>query len=351
MKHLWLACLAAGLLVAGGSALADRPSPVYVNVEQFATMPAGVRYPEGLTADPASGDIFAATFDNTRPNNKLVRFGKNGKVEAVKDFGATPMLGLEFRAGNVYILNFGTSMLQRIPANFDASTPVQDLAKFPSIGPPGPRPALNPDGSSDVITFGSNGFPAANAMVFDKAGNLYVSDSFQGAIYRIANATACPACAVVTIAHDPLLATPGFPPFGANGVSLNADESALFIANTGDNRVLKMPLPSGPIAVFAESVHGADGTLFADGLLWVCANQGDYVVALDANGRPVARAGEFEGINHDGTPRGLLFPASPARVGDWIYVSNLSLPLTPMVGDEPEEDVTRWSISRFHIPH
>jgi hypothetical protein len=86
-------------------------------------------------------------------------------------------------------------------------------------------------------------------------------------------------------------------------------------------------------------------------LLWVCANQGDQVVALNANGRPVVRAGEFEGINHDGTPRGLLFPASPVRVGDWIYVTNLSLPLTAKVGDEPEEDVTRWTISRFHVPN
>jgi hypothetical protein len=74
-------------------------------------------------------------------------------------------------------------------------------------------------------------------------------------------------------------------------------------------------------------------------------------VALDANGRQVIRAGEFEGIRGDGTPRGLLFPASLTAVRGWMYVANLALPLTPMVGDEPEEDVTRWTVSRFPIPH
>jgi hypothetical protein len=33
-----------------------------------------------------------------------------------------------------------------------------------------------------------------------------------------------------------------------------------------------------------------------------------------------------------------------------MYVANLALPLTPAVGDEPEEDVTRWNVGRFRIP-
>ena len=81
----------------------------------------------------------------------------------------------------------------------------------------------------------------------------------------------------------------------------------------------------------------------------MAANQADEVVALDARGRPVARAGSFEGIRGDGAPRGLLFPASLAAEDGWMYVTNLALPLTPMVGDEPEEDVTRWTVSRFRL--
>ena len=359
MRKTWFACLLAGALVIPAFA-DDNDFTVVQNVERFATLPDGVRFPEGIAASPA-GDIFVGTFDagpGARPN-KLIRFSHNGKVGAVKDFDGTPLLGLEYRAGFVYILNFGASQLQRLPANFDESTPVQAVAMFPNIGSPGSRTEQNPDTSSDTITFGSVGFPAPNAMVFDSANNLYVSDSFQGAIYRIANATTCAApCPVVTIKHDPILATAGFPPFGANGLALSPDEKTLFIANTGDDRVLAMNLaapvpPALPFAitVHAESLNGADGLLFTDGRLWVAANQADHIFALNANGRPVVRVGSFEGVGKDGRPDGLLFPASLATVNGFMYVTNLSLPLTAKVGDEPEEDVTRWTVSRFRIPH
>jgi len=103
--------------------------------------------------------------------------------------------------------------------------------------------------------------------------------------------------------------------------------------------------------VFAESINGADGLVFdRQGRLWVCANQNDEVVALNANGRVIARLGSFEGIDRDGAPKGLLFPASPVIVGDEIFVTNLAIALTPAVGDEPEEDVTRWTVSRIKLP-
>ena len=357
MKKAWFACLLAGALSL--PAFADNNNfTVVENVERFATLPDGVRFPEGIAASP-DGDIFVGTFDFGPNPNKLVRFSRNGQVSAVKDFDGTPLLGLEFRAGKVYILNFGTEQLQRLPANFNAATPVETVATFPKIGSPGSRNEGNPDGSQDTITFGSNGKGAPNAMVFDHAGNLYVSDSFQGAIFRIANATTCAApCPVEVISHDPLLATAGFPPFGANGLALSPDEKTLYIANTGDDRVLAMNLgppvpPASPFAitVFAEGINGADGLLFTNGLLWVCANQGDHIFALNAKGRPVVRAGSFQGVRKDGRPEDLLFPASLATVNGFMYVTNLALPLTAAVGDEPEEDVTRWTVSRFRIPH
>jgi sugar lactone lactonase YvrE len=332
-------------------AQASNDGPASGNAAGWANLPAGVRYPEGITANPANGDIFVGTFDFGPNANKLVRFGHNGQVEAQKDFGGQALLGLGFAAGKVYILNFGASKLQRIDPNFTASTAVEDVATFPVIGAPAPRTTGNPDGSSDLITFGSSGMPAPNAMVFDHAGNLYISDSFQGAIFRVANATTCATpCAITTLSHDSQLATAGFPPFGANGLALNAAQNVLYIAVTGDNRVIQMALPGGAITPFAESVHGADGLLFVDGVLWVAANQADQLVALNASGKVIAKVGAFEGIAHDGSPRGLLFPASMVIVDNHMYVTNLALPLTATVGDEPEEDVTRWNIARFANP-
>jgi DNA-binding beta-propeller fold protein YncE len=321
-------------------------------VSHFATLPDGVRFPEGIAANPSNGDIFVGTFDFNSPN-KVLRFSRHGGLSAIKDFGGTPLLGLDFDARHrkLYILNFGASKLQRLPANFDSATPVEDVATFPAIGAPAPRSTGNPDGSADTITFGSSNFPAPNAMTFSRSGSLYVSDSFQGAIYRIDNVATCAKpCFVTLVAQDPLLATAGFPPFGANGIALNADETALFIANTGDNRVLRMDLATTTISVFAESVHGADGlTVDRGGRLWVAANQGDEVVALNENGRVVARVGEFQGIRRDGTPEGLLFPASTVILGEWMYVTNLALPLTGSPA-EWEADVRRWTIARFKLP-
>jgi DNA-binding beta-propeller fold protein YncE len=343
-----------GLAGVTGIVCADNDPGRRDPVEKFAALPDGVRFPEGITANPATHDVYVGTFDFGPNPNKLLRYGRNGQLEAQKDFGGTPLLGLAFdRAhGKVYIANFGASKIQRIAAGFNAGTAVEDVAVIPGIGAPANRSTGNPDGSSDTIIFGSNSFPGPNALEFDQNGNLYVSDSFQGAIFRIDNPHACaPACAVTKVLQDPLLATAGFPPFGANGLALNSDESALFIANTGDDRVLKLDLASLALTVFAESINGADGLAFDEqGRLWVAANQGDELVALNRNGRVVARAGEFEGIRRDGSPDGLLFPASLVIVGNDLFVTNLALPLTAAVGDEPEEDVTRYTISRVRIP-
>jgi sugar lactone lactonase YvrE len=139
------------------------------------------------------------------------------------------------------------------------------VAVIPGIGAPAPRVAGTPDGSVDTITFGS-GARVPNAMLFDGDGSLYISDSFQGAVFKITNPSGClPSCSVETLVHDPLLATAGFPPFGANGLAFDSDESVLFVANTGDDRVLKIrnPHSSAPtVTVFAESINGADGLAF-----------------------------------------------------------------------------------------
>jgi hypothetical protein len=82
----------------------------------------------------------------------------------------------------------------------------------------------------------------------------------------------------------------------------------------------------------------------------VATNQADHVVALDSRGRIVLKAGEFLGVGADGSPQGLLFPASLVISGGSMYVTNLALPLTPAVGDEPEDFVTRWTVSRFPVP-
>lgn len=331
--------------------------PSVVEVEQLASLPADIRHPEGLTADPATGMLYVGTFDARVPeaqrNNRLLRYARDGRLLATRGFGATPITGLAFREEHVYLLNFGASKLQRLPADFGPNTAIEDVATFTRLTPSAPtaREIDNPDGSRDRIDFGSNGLPGINGMTFDLAGNLYVSDSFQGAIYRIASATTCKPCQVETISRDPLLGTANAAlPFGANGLAFDQNEQHLYITNAGDGRLLRMTMPHGAVTVVAESLPGADGLVREGDLYWVAANQADTVLGIDAQGRTRVHAGAFHGIDGDGAPIGLLFPASTAVDGDWMVVVNLALPLTAAQGDEWEESATRWTLSRFAIP-
>lgn len=344
------------LMVSGGPSAVAQPDVVFGQVQPFANLPDGVRQPEGVAANPQNGEIYVGTFDARMParlrNNQLLRYSSDGKLLAQRSFGETPLTGIEFKDGQLYILNFGASKLQRISADFTASSPVEDLLTFTALTPPTPptRHVDNPDGSQDVINFGSAGLPGPNGMVFDRQHNLYISDSFQAAIYRVDQATTCAPCTLSTMVRDPLFATTATLPFGANGLAFNASESVLYINNAGDGRVLRMPMPGGPVSVLAESVFGADGLLFHDGYLWVASNQSDALVALDEKGRVRARVGQFLGIGADGAPKGLLFPSGGAVQGRRMIVANLSFALTASVGDEWEEQVTRWNLFSFEIP-
>lgn len=121
-------------------------------------------------------------------------------------------------------------------------------------------------------------------------------------------------------------------------------QAKLFIANTGDDRILRLNL---------GFINGADGiAIDAAGNLVVAANQADNVLILDGTtGRIKAKLGDFLGFNPDGTVNGLLFPASVAIVGNRILVTNTALPLTE-TPDEPEGSsaLTIFTVSKIDIP-
>ncbi len=326
-------------------------------VSRFVSLPENVRYPEGLAADPETGSIYVATFDFYGPSehypNKLLRYDSDGKLLDQRDFGGTPMLGITLnpRDGKIYIANFGESKIQRISKNFSATTPIEDVTTVPRIGAPGERIVQNPDGTEDRITFG-NEFSAPNVIIFDDKGDLLFSDSFQGAVFRVASPDTCAApCTATLVKQDPLLATAGFPAFGANGLAFTKDGSGLLICNTGDDRLLTLDLASNSLQITSESIDGCDG-LARDpqGRLWAAANQGDRMMQLDDRGRVVSVIGEFEGIDADGAPKGLLFPTNIAFLGNDMYVANLAQYYTTAEGDEPEEDVKVHTISRIALP-
>ena len=142
MKRVALKAMLLTTASTTGVSMAAEQGPLKLAVEQFVELPSDARQPEGITVNPKTGDIIIGTYDARMPEskrtNQLLRYSNDGKLVARRSFGATPLTGLAFFDGNIYVLNFGASKLQRIAATFDASTPIEDIAVFHPLTPPAP---------------------------------------------------------------------------------------------------------------------------------------------------------------------------------------------------------------------
>jgi sugar lactone lactonase YvrE len=277
--------------------------------EVFAVLPNGATGPEGLAVAP-NGDVYVATFGFNAGGavtglGQLYVFSPEGKLlRNVSVQNSSPhLLGIAFhpQTGALLVIDFGEGQVLQVDPMTGAS-------------------------SVFMTVTGNSGL---NAMTFDAAGNVYVSDSFQGIIWKT-GASGGPGTAWVS---DPLLTTTGVPPFGANGIEFNHAQTTLFVANTGNDTIVQIPVTdgnSGKPTVFVNSINGADGiAIDGDDNLWVAANQSDEIDVVSPTGKLLARLGDFEGVDRRGVPHGLLFPASPAfsNDGKFLFVTNLALDL------------------------
>jgi sugar lactone lactonase YvrE len=313
--------LVASFLVAFNAGAWDRG-----HVDRFATLPAGAPNPEGITVDDRNGDVYVTGFGPTAPTGpgKVFVFDRDGELlRTLRPTGSSnALLGIDFHPDTheLLVIDFGGAKVLRV----------------------------NPfDGTATVFT-APVGAMGLNALAFDKAGNVYISDSFRGTVWR----TGPGGGAAEDFVTNALLTTKGFPPFGANGLDFSRDGKSLFVANTGDDTVLRVDTATRAVSVFTNSINGADG-LFVDERdnLWVCANQSDEIVVVDKTGKAISKLGDFDGIR-DGKVVGLLFPASLARHGDWIYITNLALDTTTIglpqsIVSQYAAQVTRHTIARI----
>jgi sugar lactone lactonase YvrE len=304
-------------------------------VDRFATLPAGFGNPEGIATD-VHGNVYVTTFMPTgTPPGQLFVFSRQGHLQrqvSIQD-SSNFLLGLDFHpyTGDLLVIDFGKSRVVKVNPFSGAATVLA---------------AVDPNSGAGL-----------NALTFDKQGNVYISDSFRGIIWRTGPNGGVPQVWVESQYLRPLSTPPSsaVPPFGANGLAFNKDESALFVANTGDDRVIKIPVSGGTPGtpeVFVNSINGADGLIIdKDNNLWVAANQANEIVVVDKTGRAIAKLGDFDGIDRRGAPKGFLFPASLARHDGWIYVTNLALDLRlfghPTIDSQWTAQVKSHTISRI----
>jgi sugar lactone lactonase YvrE len=161
-------------------------------VTTFATLPAGAAHPEGITVDHA-GNVYVATFDVSKAGGpgRLFVFDSAGNLvrQVAVANSSNLLLDLAFhpKTGDLLVIDFGNK---------------QVLTVDPFTG-----------ASSVFMTVTGNA--GLNVLTFDKAGNVFVSDSFQGIIWRTGKNGGA---ATAWVTSD-LLTTTGVPPFGANGLA------------------------------------------------------------------------------------------------------------------------------------
>lgn len=342
----------------------DRIAIKPFKAKRFVTLPIEANSPEGITSNPVTGDIFIGTLDLAQGTNFLIRYDERGNIEAQLPVGLAPVAGLAFndKDDSIYFARLGNlvgqaPIIQRVPENFDANTSVEDVAIIPEISAPAPRSSANFDGTLVNMTF-PDSFPLPLGLVFDRDGDLFLTDALQAAIFSIEDPSntqnTCPtgsSCVSLTI-QDSLLATGTFPNLGANDLAFSDDESRLYISNTGDDRLLTLDMANNQLSILADGLEGIDGLVTGpNNTIIASLALADEIVVLDADtGAIKAELGEFRGIDRNGAPIGLLFPGSITRVNNNIYANNLAFVQTGRPA-EPERLVSRFTMSRIGLPN
>lgn len=262
-------------------------------------------YPEGIAADDR-GRIYASSLNaeaSSGPANICV-LNRGGRITDVISVAPGPS-GVTRLLGMLYVPGDGLY--------------VGDVADFAGNGR-----VLRIDVRTHEATVVATGFGAPNAFARDRAGNLWVSDSFAGTITRIA-----PDGTTTTFAYPAqLMPLPGEnPPFGANGIAFDPAEQYLYVAMTARDQVFRIRYSNGAlgaIELFAQgtaggALDGADGIAFdATGNLYVASNQSDQIAVLSPAGTVIAG---YVGTGADA----MSSPASLVFVGRHVYVTDLAL--------------------------
>ena len=269
------------------------------------------RQPEGIAVDP-KGNLYASSNSDTATVGHVCGFDSHGALFDVIEVptGTSPVIGL-------------------LGELFEAGQGLYVVDQADNVAPNGRLLKINP--RTHAVTVLATGFAFPNAIAQDRHRNLYVSDSLTGQISRVAP----DGSSNMVWVDNPLLRTDNADqPVGANGLAFDRDHRFLYVANTGDRRILRIRIEpdgsAGPIEIFADgaainyemgitqALSGADGIQFdMQGNLYVLANQAEEIQVLSPGAKLIAR---YAGSGTDS----LDFPASLVFKGRDLYITNMS---------------------------
>lgn len=278
-------------------------------VERFATLPQGEAHPEGICTD-GEGNVYVVTVAVNKPDTAmgtLLVFDPQGKhLRTVSIDGSSRMLlDLRFhpQTGRLLVVDYAAAKVL----------------------------AVNPETGRSAVFMTVKGKNAGlDGLTIDAAGSVYVTDAHEGIIWKVGKKGG----EGVEWVKSPLLKPTRPPPgIGANGLAFNTRQTALFVANTANDTIVKIPVSGDPLEpgkpeVFVHRAGGGPDGLIVDehDNLWVACNQSNEVMVLEPKeGRVIAKLGDFGGIGKDGAPNGFLWSNSLVFHGDHVLVTNLSL--------------------------
>jgi sugar lactone lactonase YvrE len=189
--------------------------------------------PEGITIDK-SGNIYVTL------GPPFFVGGGLGEVWKISPEG-TEMLLAEFDFPGV-----------SGPAGLAVDAPGNVYFAFPTMDPE-THGVYQLTGSHPIRVPGTENILLPNGLAFDKQGNLYVSDTFMGALWRIPHGGSGPP--EVWIQHTTLGGCED-DPFGANGVAYW--KGSLYVANTTRGLLVNIPILNDGSSGEPEIVAGID---------------------------------------------------------------------------------------------
>ncbi len=240
--------------------------------------------PEGVAVSP-KGDIYVG-LAGTGELRRLDRKTYAATTVTNFDVGYGFLLGMAFDGNDLYI----------VVASF-----VEETSGVWRVHPNGTK--------SRVVAFGAGEFP--NDLTFDQQGNMYITESIAGAIYKVEAGSNVRELWV----QDPLLfgdvnQSPVPFPIGANGITYDDDAETVLIVNSQVPALIEIDDDcgqAGDISVVAAGEHlrGADGlALDRNGDVMVVSNFNSTLMHID-------RDSGVATVLADASD-GLVFPANPA---------------------------------------
>jgi gluconolactonase len=257
-----------------------------MNIEEFAPFVEGLDHPEGVCWGP-DGFVYAGG-----EAGQIYRISFEGNVEQVGTTGGF-ILGVALDADmNVYACDMGNHALKRITQQGEVSTYSDGTAERKMVTP--------------------------NYAVFDKAGNLYVSDSgsfkgFDGCLWLIR-----PGGATELISTD----LKAFP----NGLALSPDGEYLYVVLSNIPGVARVKVQADARVGAPETVvelprNVPDGLAFdAEGNLYIACYTPDIIYRLTPAGELAILAEDWESVTF-ATPTNVAFCGEDLKT---LVVASLS---------------------------